>query len=209
MELTALTIGEGWLQAMERVLDRGHLCVDGPTDTVLELLPLIIHITSPVWPDSIIEKYGSQEGIDWMTKNFFDETPVLDWGYSYAQRIRSGGGGDQIKAVTKKLKQRPNCKSAIVALMGSNEVSRHLPCLSAIDFKLRNDTLHLSCFFRSQDIASKMYADAYCIHRLGIEVAQELSCKFIQMHSMIASAHIYERDIEKAKDILSKEASHK
>lgn len=41
--------------------------------------------------------------IEWMKNNFFSDKNVLDWGYSYGQRLTNYEGINQIKNVKEKL----------------------------------------------------------------------------------------------------------
>jgi len=75
-----------------------------------------------------------------------------------------------------------------------------------LDFKIRDDTLIVSGFFRSQDIGKKMYADALELLNIGHAISKELDIvKNISIIHFISSAHIYKEDITDMYKIFDKE----
>ena len=72
-----------------------------------------------------------------------------------------------------------------------------------LDFKLRNDTLILNTFFRSQDICKKMYADTICLTEILNDMAETLKIKNTQLNLYIMSAHIYENDFKRGKELIN------
>ena len=73
----------------------------------------------------------------------------------------------------------------------------HMPCIVALDFKIRNDKLLITGFFRSQDIGKKIYADILALGKIQSEVASALSTTTGEIKIFISSAHIYEQDFGK------------
>jgi len=139
-----------------------------------------------------------------MQNNFFNQEPVDNWGYSYSQRLFNYNKINQIKMVIKQLKNNPLAKSAVITLTKPGFDSRHVPCLTTLDFKIRNRKLLLTCFARSQDIYKKMYADILCLAKIQKEVADKLNTKIGALYLNIVSAHIYQGDFAKARRFLKK-----
>lgn len=208
--ITQPSVGMAWISAIERVLSDGQYVKDGDV-SLKEILNLTVSITQPLCDfcdDDILKVYGNKEMISMMENNFFVEDPINGWGYSYAQRIKDFDGINQYAEIVAKLKKNPETKSATIILNKPKDDKKHIPCVNILDFKLRNNTLILNTFFRSQDIAKKMYADAICLSKIAQKVANELDIKNKILNIYVMSAHIYEIDIENAQRIV-KNATHK
>lgn len=199
--LTTRTLGEAWVRSVQLVLTKGDTSIYDQRGPITEVLNLVVDVTHPVHPDPIITKFGDGKVVDFMRGNFFSTDAILDWGYSYGQRLFAFQGVDQIGKVVDKLKGNAFAKSATIPLMLPVESSKHVPCVTAMDFKIRENTLHLNAFLRSQDIASKMYADLVCLHELAKKVSEKIRCDFVQLHLCIASAHVYALDLQVAERI--------
>ena len=200
------TIGESWLKASESIINNGSRTIYDGNEVILESLPLTIEILNPIDNDKLLNKYAKGEYIDFMVENFRNMNPISNWGYSYAQRLYDMNGINQIEQVIDLLKQRPNAKSATINLLKPSEDTIHKPCLTTIDFKLRDESLIVIGFFRSQDIGKKMYADALQLKHLGDVVAKELGITSVSVIHLISSAHIYKTDLEDIYNILTKES---
>lgn len=197
------SIGMAWKNAIETVFEKGKTVFDGEVK-LHELLGVHIVIENPSEKDEFIQKNGDLSMIEWMKNNFFSEKNVLDWGYSYGQRLTNYKGINQIENVKEKLLKNPESKSATICLNNPKGDEKHSPCINILDFKLRNNTLILNTFFRSQDICKKMYADAICLTEILNDMAETLKIKNTQLNLYIMSAHIYENDFERGKELLSK-----
>jgi thymidylate synthase len=188
------TIGEAWLKALALVVREGHERVPDDKGMIRELLSLIVHINNPIQNDQIIQRYGNSNILSFMKRNFRELESIPDWKYSYAQRLYDINGTNQIANVIEILRSNIFSKSATISLMSSSADTYHKPCLVAIDFKVRNNTLFVTGFFRSQDIGKKMYADAIELLHIGNIISAELGINTIEIIHFISSAHLYEID---------------
>ena len=196
------SIGLAWRNAIEKVFEKGKTVHDGEVK-LHELLGLHITIDNPSEDDEFIKKNGDLSMIEWKKNNFFSDKNVLDWGYSYGQRLTNYEGINQIKNVKEKLLKNPESKSATICLNNPKGDEKHSPCINILDFKLRNDTLILNTFFRSQDICKKMYADTICLTEILNDMAETLKIKNTQLNLYIMSAHIYENDFKRGKELIN------
>lgn len=200
--IKAYSIGEAWLLALKAVMAEGIEIQDdkGP---ILETVPLFIEIIHPSLSDKIIEAYGDKAFLDFLSKNFEHLSPIEEWGYSYAQRLYSFNNTDQIQEVINKLNKNPFSKSATISLLLNDKDKNHKPCLTTLDFKIRNEALIINASFRSQDIGKKMYGDALELLKIGNKMIQRIPAKKIVLILAISSAHIYLKDIEKVRSIIN------
>jgi len=195
------TIGDAWVESIKTVLDLGKTVHDGDTK-LKEFINLAIKINHPEKEDDILKKYADEKMIEFMISNFLEKEPVLNWGYSYGQRIYDFSGINQFKKIANKLKKNPESKSATISLMNPPEDQKHVPCITVLDFKIRDGHLLATAFFRSQDIGKKFYADAICIGKIGKMISEKINNVPVKLLFVISSAHIYEPDIEKVKKIV-------
>ena len=196
------SVGKAWQEAMKTIIEKGTITFDD-NKKLHEILGLHIKIAKPSESDTIIEKKGDKDMIEWMKKNFFSKDKVLNWGYSYGKRITDYLGINQLENIKQKLLNNINSKSATISLNNPSEDKKHSPCINILDFKVRNNTVILNTFFRSQDICKKMYADAICLTLILNDLARTLKIKNTELNLYIMSAHIYENDLEKAQEIIN------
>ncbi|MDD3434572.1 MAG: thymidylate synthase [Candidatus Pacebacteria bacterium] len=199
--IKANNLGEAWKKSLFKIYKYGKI-MDDDKGKIKELLDFLIIIRQIKKNDPIIKRYANKKTIKWMKQNFEQTEPMNNWGYSYGQRLYNFGGVNQIKSIIQKLKKNPVAKSATISLMLPPNDTKHVPCLVALDFKVRNKKLITTAFFRSQDIGKKFYADAIAIKLLTNKIAKALSIQLTEFVFFIKSAHFYLDDIGQLKDML-------
>jgi thymidylate synthase len=201
--LIAPTPGQIWLKACNLVLNKGGEVHDGEL-LLKEVVDLFIEVENANDIDPIVKKYGDPEMIDWMVNNnFYGTEPVLNWGYCYGMRLRDFNGINQIDKIVEKLQKNPESKSATITTMKPEvDFEGHMPCIMSLDFKIRQDKLLLTAFFRSQDIGKKFYADILSLGKIQNEVASKIGIASGNVKIFISSAHIYETEFEKLKGLI-------
>ncbi len=170
--------------------------VDDDLDPIQELIQMCIEIVNPQLPDEIINTYGSQAYLQFLERNFTDQSPIDTWGYSYAQRLYALNGINQIDHIISKLIENPFCKSATISLVRREQDDFHTPCLTSLDFKIRDEALIVTATYRSQDIGKKMYGDAIEVLKIAHMMMLRLKVKRIILFHSISSAHVYIGDLE-------------
>lgn len=197
------TIGEGWLKSCRSILDSGIDIKDGD-ERLKEIIHLILTIKNPSVKDEIIETHGDKEMIEWMLSNFLEQKtiPELNDSQSYGIRLFNYNGKDQVQWVIEKLKRKPESKSATIPMLMPNKDSGYIPCVSLLDFKIRDDNLILTVLCRSLDFGRKAYANMVALHKIQKLVADELKVQIGALILHIISAHVYENDIEGINPIL-------
>lgn len=200
--IIAKTSGIAWLSAVGEVMKNGNLVRDGEQN-LKEVLNVMVTISDPLGTDTVLEKYADKKMIKWMKGNFLKMEPVLDWGYSYGQRFFNFGGINQVDNVIAKLKKNPDSKSATIALMDPKGDGHHVPCIVAIDFKIRQNKLMLTAFFRSQDVGKKMYADIISVGEIGKTISEKVGVILGSLNILIVSLHAYEADWENIKKLIT------
>jgi len=194
--IKAYSIGEAWILALKTILANGQEVPDDK-GSIIEVVPFFIEIIDPPLIDEIIKSKGNKEYLDFLDKNFNDLSPLEEWGYSYAQRLYSLNNVNQINEVITTLNKNPFSKSATISLLLPVQDKKHKPCLTTLDFKIRDSHLIINAFFRSQDIGNKMYGDAFELLKIGKAMSHKLPIKKVILIHTICSAHVYSIDIER------------
>jgi thymidylate synthase len=202
----APTLGEGWLRTSSAILERGALeRYDGQPTRELALLTLTV--AQPASDDPLIAELGDAEWLAWMHENFFVEKDVPELGdaKSYAVRLFNygGAGRDQISWVVERLRADPDCRSASVTTFQPLTDTVYIPCVSLLDFWLRDGAVELVVYAHSLDFGKKAYGNLVELTRLQEHVAGELGRAVGQLVVHAKSAHVYEPEWELMAELVS------
>ncbi len=122
--------------------------------------------------------------------------------FTYGQLIYDMNGIDQFDWMIRRIKKKPETKSATISLMSPGMKGLNLPCLIALDAKIRKGALHLQFFFRSQNIFGRQYANLLALAALHERLSLQSGYSIGRMKGYIASAHIYDFDLVDASDLI-------
>jgi thymidylate synthase len=128
----------------------------------------------------------------------------MKFGWSYGERLFDYGGVDQVRGVISKLKGKPETKAAVLTLLDPQQDSKssHVPCITSLDFKVRNKRLVTYAIFRSQDVGKKTYADMIAIGKLQKLISGSVGVQPGRLTLFITSAHIYKADIPAVSSVI-------
>ena len=199
--ISAKSAGEAWLKVVRLVYESGGQVRDG-SELLNEVLNVVVEVENAQTMDNTIERFSDRDMITWMKSNFFVQEEIPEFGFSYAQRLRNYHNVDQIKGVIDRLRRNPEAKSATISLLMPGADSKHVPCITTLDFKQRGRKLHLIAFVRSQDVARKLHADILVLGEIQKEVASSLGVEAGSVILHVASAHIYHKDLPFVERIL-------
>jgi thymidylate synthase len=203
-EISSKTIGEAWLASCRAILEEGRQIKD-ENENLREVTDMFLEIKTPEEYDEIIDKYGDKKAIEWMLSNFFEQkdVPELSNSKSYGIRLFNYEGKDQVRWIIDKLKEKPESKSATITTLMPKIDKGYIPCVSLLDFKIRTGKLILTVFCRSIDFGAKAYANMIALARIQDMISKQLGVEKGQMTLHIVSAHVYEKDFDKIKSVLS------
>ena len=189
------TLGEGWIDVTRAVLERGAIAsYDGQRTRELALLTVVVE--SPSSEDETIARLGDREWLAWMHENFFVHKDVAELGNakSYAVRLfdYAGAGHDQIAWVVRRLREDPESRSATITTFQPLTDTSYVPCVSMLDFWLRDGAVELVVYAHSLDFGKKAYGNLVELARLQQHVAAELGAATGALVVHAKSAHVYE-----------------
>jgi thymidylate synthase len=193
--IEAPTLGQGWLAVSRAILEDGALArYDGRPTRELALLTL--SVARPSSDDALIARLGDPEWLGWMHANFFDHEDVAELGYakSYAARLfdYAGAGRDQLAWVVERLRADAECRSATITTFQPLTDTSYVPCVSMLDFWLRDGAVELVVYAHSLDFGKKAYGNLVELARLQEHVAGDLGAETGALVVHAKSAHVYE-----------------
>jgi thymidylate synthase len=209
--LEAPTLGEAWLSVAEALLAQGvKQTYDGAPTIELELVTL--SISEPRSDDPLIAELGDPERLSWMQANFTGHALVSELGMarSYASRLYDygGAGRDQVQWVIERLRADPGSRSATITMLEPLLDSSYIPCVSLLDFWLRERRLAALVYAHSIDFGTKGYGNLVQIASLMERIAAALHVPVGRLDFIVKSAHIYERDITAMRAVVASRAPH-
>ena len=171
------SLGEGWLAVSREILERGDIAsYDGQATKELALLTLAVE--RPDSADPLIAELGDPEWLDWMHRNFISAEDVAELGRakSYAVRLfdYAGTGRDQIAWVVDRLRGDPENRSAAITTFQPLTDTSYIPCVSLLDFWVRDGAVELVVYAHSLDFGKKAYGNLVELAHLSEHVAGEL-----------------------------------
>lgn len=166
----------------------------------LELLGTRVSFRATTAPDPILDRYADPTMVGEMKKVFFSDAPN-SLGHSYARLICGPQGRHDLSDVISLLTEQPQTKRALVTF--SHGANGKVPCVSAVQFLVRDQAVRLMYFARGQDAFRKFYADALCLSTMAEKVAAALELRPGVVNGFIGSAHIYHSDLSKIRELLA------
>lgn len=200
MELvTAQTLGDAWLDVARRILRDGVSAEwDGAPTRELALLTLAVSDPDP--GDPLIAELGDPEWLAWMHENFFVRKQVAELGgaASYASRLfdYDASGRDQIAWVVERLRANPEARDAAITTFQPRTDTTYVPCISLLDFWLRDGAVELVVYAHSLDFGKKAYGNLVELAALQAHVAGELGARVGRLVVHVKTAHVYEPELE-------------
>lgn len=207
IEIHTATIGEAWLAIAHHILDDGSPSRydDLP---VLEVPRVTITVDAPAADDAIIDQFADRERLAWMHANFTDHALVRELGdaRSYASRLFDYGdaGRNQVDWLVERLQTDPTSRSATITTFEPLLDTTYIPCVSLLDFWLRDGALEQVVYAHSIDFGSKGYGNLVELAWLQEHIAGRLAVPVGRLDFLVKSAHVYETEFEFMKTVLAR-----
>ena len=182
-------MSEAWYQILLTVHRKG-VSIKGGHGGILDIGSVMA--TFPMDTTETIPDHLTREQLDQYSQTVLTNTELEGDSYTYGNRI-----GNQLHDVAIILSSTPNSNRAVISLWDpSRDTSRlNPPCLISIGLQIRSGRLYCRAVFRSHDIGSGWYPNAYALTRLSEVLLGLLEDKTIVLGDMTIiseSAHIYE-----------------
>ncbi len=115
---------------------------------------------------------------------------------AYGPRLFGRPPCDQVDYVLGLLAKRPQSRRAVLQLFNSGDLRREqgdVPCTCTLQFLVRDGTLDLIAYMRSNDALVGLTHDAFCFTMLQELVARSLSLSLGHYYHFVGSLHFYTR----------------
>jgi thymidylate synthase len=195
--IEAATIGEAWLAVAAHILELG---VPDRYDgrPILEVAHATLAVARPDADDPLIAQHGDPERLAWMRANFAGHGRVeaLGGARSYASRIfdYAACGRDQLAWVIDRLRDDPASRSATITTFEPLTDTTYIPCVSMLDFWIRDGAIELVVYAHSIDFGAKGYGNLVELALLQDQVASALDRPVGALRFIIKSAHVYDTE---------------
>ena len=136
---------------------------------------------------------------------YSDDGSTLNGAYGY--RIQHAFGFNQLESVINELEENPYSRRAVISLYGPSDLqntkSLDIPCNISVLFKIRNNSLDITVYNRSNDLFKGLPYNLFLFRFLQYVVSRRLNIS-IGIHRHVSdSVHLYESDISNVELILS------
>lgn len=141
-----------------------------------------------------------------MTKPKSTELPA-NFNTFYGPRIVS-----QYQSIVDELKRSPTTRRATMLILSASDLqlldkdeTLEFPCTISWNFQRRGGKLIMSCYMRSQNLATVFQLDIYLQVRLLHKIAAELGIDAAdtEYHVTMANGHLFERDFDYVRGFLA------
>lgn len=115
----------------------------------------------------------------------------------YGPRMFGDEPNNQVKNIISILKRKPSSRQAVVQIFDSNDIvydHKDVPCTCTLQFLIRENTLDLITYMRSNDIFLGFPHDIFSFTMIQEIVARALDAKLGSYKHMVGSIHLYERN---------------
>ena len=191
------TIGHAWISYLQEVAHNGHLYHDGDVQ-IIERENITLHIERDDPADEILIDLADKRVLDLYMRKMQEVEIVPELNASYGKRLFDQMGINQVEWVCNRLRLKPEAKSATITLMLPDDPGPSIPCLVAVDFKLRDNTIHSKAFFRSQN-ACRAYGNLRALFWLAGEVAAPLMAQVGPLFCFVSNAHFQPHELDNCK----------
>lgn len=210
-KITKKYIYEAWIEILRTLNKFGTIKESQYGDKQKELISLMTIITNEdpnniKWSENFnftkkdLENYIPQV----TTKNKYEE---LD--YTYGQRLMDHEKTNQIENMIEELKKESYSRRAIAFTWNVKKDYKNpkCPCLNLVQSIIQKNELHLTCYFRSNDLYDAWPRNAFALRKLQETICKKTKTDMGNLIIISNSAHIYERNFKKSIDIVKEEDS--
>lgn len=210
-------VGDAWLQLLNLIMLCGTVKGTRKSDRLTEVLNAVVTIklTESEPPLSPHFDFGADE-FETYYERFISPSCPQDIDYTYGARLQNYNWFNpatgrlepvnQLESAISRLQRSHDTKRATMVLLGPTDLDMldDAPCLVLITFNIVDERLFGSYVIRSNDIYNAWPFNALSLTRLQRSVAQRIGIPVDSATIISHSAHIYERDWDKALNKVAK-----
>lgn len=193
-------IADCWLKILDRIMKFGRNKKSQYSDMQRELIALVSIISDedvdkPFLPDFLT--FNKKKLDEYLPQVMTAEIPDgLE--YTYGSRFRSPR--DQIQSIIDQVNEEDYTRRAVAVTWNvqTDDGNPKAPCLVMIQALVSSGKLYLTCTIRSNDMFGAWPQNAFALRNIQKEIAVATGKEMGKLTIISVSAHIYERDYERA-----------
>jgi thymidylate synthase len=215
--LFAGEVGDGWLQLLNLIMHCGTLKVTRKGDRLTEVLNAVVTVKLASEEEPIPQclDFGPDEFEEYY-RRFISLSCPEDVNYTCGERLQNCSWFDQetsrmeqvnqLERTIDRLQTSHDTKRGTMVLLGPTDLDRldSAPCVVLVTFNIVDERLYGTYVLRSDDSYNAWPFDTLCLTRLQREVSDRIGIPVDSATFISHSAHIYERDWDKARAKLDK-----
>jgi thymidylate synthase len=204
-------LGDGWLQLINLVTHCGMVKGTRSGDRLTEVLNavLTVKLTDEEGPIPPCFDFGADE-LESYYRHFVSLSPPEDVDYTYGERLQNWSWFNretnsmeqvnQLERTIARLESSHDTKGGTMVLLGPTDLDRlnDAPGVVSATFNIVDERLYGTYVIRSDDIYNAWPFNALSLTRLQREVSKRIGIPVDSATFISHSAHIYERDWDKA-----------
>ena len=121
---------------------------------------------------------------------------------AYGPRLFDWKGLNQFAGIINRLRNNPVSRKAVIQLFDACDITtkhNHVPCTCTLQFLVRGGKLHMVTYMRSNDLIMGFPHDVFAFTMMQEIIASALSVELGVYKHAVGGLHIYDSDVEKAK----------
>jgi thymidylate synthase len=203
--------GDGWLQLLNLTLRCGTVKGTSEGERLAEVLNAVVTVELAAREEALPPFFDfTADELDAWHRRFVSPSRSDDANYTYAERLRSWSRSDpesegsepvnQLERTIERLKRSHDTRSGTLVLLAPADLENldDAPSVVSISFNVVDERLYGTYVLRSEDVCDAWRFDALSLIRLQREVAGRVGIPVASATFVMHSAHIYERDWERA-----------
>jgi len=202
---------EAWMESLNASRKSSIKFIDENNNECHEIIGMLVTINNP---DTVNEPLVAMRSMGpWHYPNNEELGEVImepkkgGFKYTYGSRIFSHNNLNQVEEfIIPLLTEEPNSRRAVISLWNpeqdSNNKNRNVPGLISLDFKLRENKLHVAGMIRSADLLFGWPANIYQISLIQEKISKKLGCSKGRISTFMTSAHVFTYQNDHIDDLL-------
>ncbi|MCH8519143.1 MAG: thymidylate synthase [Nanoarchaeota archaeon] len=204
----SLYVKDAWIQILKHIMKFGILKDSQYEEKQRELITITSTITKEDPNDfKLIEEFGfTKEELDSYIPQVTSINEIEGLEYTYGQRLMNHKKINQIDNIIEQINAEEFTRRAVAFTwdVTRDYNSPKCPCLNLVQVLVQDNILHMTCYFRSNDMYEAWPRNTFALRYLQKMICEKTHKSLGNLTIISNSAHIYERSFRKVEAILEK-----
>lgn len=197
-----------WISILKHIMKFGVIKKSQYGDQQRELIAVMCTITDETPQDfKLIDEFGfNREELENYIPQVTSQQLEDGLEYTYGQRLMNHKGVDQIENIISQINSEEYTRRAIAFTWNVEEdyLNPKCPCLNLVQVLVQDGVLHMTCYFRSNDMFEAWPRNTFALRSLQDYIAKQTNKILGHLTIISNSAHVYERSFKKINEILER-----